>query len=96
MPTTELTLASVPAFCALQICPPHVLFERAGGLERIMNKVLGSTSSVFMAQVRMMLPVMLVSTFLNNTRESVALFCTISWLRDIDEHMRLGDMQGHT
>eukprot|EP00983_Pelagomonas_calceolata_P001186 40864-Pelagomonas_calceolata.AAC.2 len=38
------------------------------GLERVMNSILGSTQSAFLAQVRMMLPVMLASAFLNNTR----------------------------
>lgn len=35
--------------------------SQTGGLDILMNKVLGSASSVFWAQVRMMLPVMVVS-----------------------------------
>ncbi|KAF5840821.1 hypothetical protein DUNSADRAFT_15363 [Dunaliella salina] len=40
---------------------------QTGGLERVMNSILGSTQSAFLAQVRMMLPVMVASAFLNNT-----------------------------
>lgn len=37
------------------------------GLDLAMNFMLGKASTVFWAQVRMMIPVMVASAFLNNT-----------------------------
>ncbi|KIZ06533.1 hypothetical protein MNEG_1421 [Monoraphidium neglectum] len=56
--------------------------SQTGGLDILLNKVLGSASSVFWAQTRMMLPVMIASAFLNNT-PIVALLIPIllSWSR---------------
>eukprot|EP00197_Chlamydomonas_leiostraca_P003208 CAMPEP_0202871170 /NCGR_PEP_ID=MMETSP1391-20130828/17994_1 /ASSEMBLY_ACC=CAM_ASM_000867 /TAXON_ID=1034604 /ORGANISM="Chlamydomonas leiostraca, Strain SAG 11-49" /LENGTH=124 /DNA_ID=CAMNT_0049551901 /DNA_START=85 /DNA_END=456 /DNA_ORIENTATION=- len=41
--------------------------NQTGGLERVMNRVLGRSDGVFWALVRMQLPVMFTSAFLNNT-----------------------------
>ncbi|KAF6235190.1 hypothetical protein COO60DRAFT_1671656 [Scenedesmus sp. NREL 46B-D3] len=41
--------------------------SQTGGLDLAMNFMLGKASTVFWAQVRMMLPVMVASAFLNNT-----------------------------
>lgn len=56
--------------------------SQTGGLDILMNKVLGRANSVFWAQVRMMIPVMISSAFLNNT-PIVALLIPIlmSWAR---------------
>lgn len=56
--------------------------SQTGGLDILMNKVLGSAKSTFWAQVRMMIPVMVSSAFLNNT-PIVALLIPIllSWSR---------------
>ncbi|GBF89760.1 sodium sulfate co-transporter [Raphidocelis subcapitata] len=56
--------------------------SQTGGLDILMSKVLGRASSVFWAQVRMMIPVMISSAFLNNT-PIVALLIPIllSWSR---------------
>eukprot|EP00878_Enallax_costatus_P023684 GHUV01025215.1.p2 GENE.GHUV01025215.1~~GHUV01025215.1.p2 ORF type:complete len:328 (+),score=77.33 GHUV01025215.1:790-1773(+) len=41
--------------------------SQTGGLDLAMNFMLGKASTVFWAQVRMMIPVMIASAFLNNT-----------------------------
>lgn len=55
---------------------------QTGGLDLAMNLMLGKSNSVFWAQVRMMIPVMVASAFLNNT-PIVALMIPIliSWGR---------------
>lgn len=40
---------------------------QTGGLDLAMNLMLGKANTVFWAQARMMIPVMFVSAFLNNT-----------------------------
>lgn len=66
----------------LNVDPETARNRPKSGLDILMNKVLGRASSVFWAQVRMMVPVMVTSAFLNNT-PIVALLIPIllSWSR---------------
>ena len=55
---------------------------QTGGLESALNRLLGRSRSVFWALVRMMIPCMVLSAFLNNTPVvSLLVPILISWAR---------------
>lgn len=68
--TTEESLEGFSSSAVLSVAVLYVVaagFTATGGLNYFMNKVLGNTKNLALAQLRLMVPVSVISAFMNNT-----------------------------